>query len=91
MNEAEVGLHLTDTQENALSTLSYDHNKAFATDKKPLGTIIANEINIILNIERPYLPLLRRPAYPESPKAREALEIHIKKTPGPWCNKKGCP
>ncbi|MBW0476570.1 hypothetical protein O181_016285 [Austropuccinia psidii MF-1] len=30
-----------------------------------------------LNIERPYPPLLRRPAYPESPKSREALEIHI--------------
>ncbi|MBW0465055.1 hypothetical protein O181_004770 [Austropuccinia psidii MF-1] len=27
---------------------------------------------------KPYPPLLRRPAYPESPRAREALEIHIK-------------
>ncbi|MBW0533408.1 hypothetical protein O181_073123 [Austropuccinia psidii MF-1] len=35
-------------------------------------------VDIILNIERPYPPLLRRPAYPEIPKSREALEIHIK-------------
>ncbi|MBW0556715.1 hypothetical protein O181_096430 [Austropuccinia psidii MF-1] len=33
---------------------------------------------MILNIERPYPPLLRRPAYPQSPKSREALENHIK-------------
>ncbi|MBW0514747.1 hypothetical protein O181_054462 [Austropuccinia psidii MF-1] len=32
----------------------------------------------MLYIESPYPPLLRRPAYPESLKSREALEIHIK-------------
>ncbi|MBW0588283.1 hypothetical protein O181_127998 [Austropuccinia psidii MF-1] len=31
----------------------------------------------MLNVERPYPPLLRRPAYPGSPRAREALESHI--------------
>ncbi|MBW0514417.1 hypothetical protein O181_054132 [Austropuccinia psidii MF-1] len=36
------------------------------------------DIDIILNIERRYPPLLRRPPYPASPKSREALEIHIK-------------
>ncbi|MBW0593579.1 hypothetical protein O181_133294 [Austropuccinia psidii MF-1] len=51
---------------------------AFASDKEPLGAIIGHEADIILNIERPYPPLLRRPAYPASPKSREALEIHIK-------------
>ncbi|MBW0519111.1 hypothetical protein O181_058826, partial [Austropuccinia psidii MF-1] len=45
--------------------------------KEPLGGIIGHEVEIILNIERPYPPLLRRPAYPESPKSRDALEIHI--------------
>ncbi|MBW0476615.1 hypothetical protein O181_016330 [Austropuccinia psidii MF-1] len=30
----------------------------------------------MLNVERPYPPLLRRPAYPASPRAREALESH---------------
>ncbi|MBW0554544.1 hypothetical protein O181_094259 [Austropuccinia psidii MF-1] len=47
--------------------------------KKTLGAIIGHEIDIILNIERPYPPLLRRPAYPASPKSREALEIPINK------------
>ena len=43
-----------------------------------MGEIFGHEADIILNIERPYPPLLRRPAYPASPKSREALELHIK-------------
>ncbi|MBW0544214.1 hypothetical protein O181_083929 [Austropuccinia psidii MF-1] len=71
-------LHLTDSQENELCALLYDHREAFASDKKPLGEIIGHEADIILNIGIPYPPLPRRPAYPASPKSREALEIHIK-------------
>ncbi|MBW0560380.1 hypothetical protein O181_100095 [Austropuccinia psidii MF-1] len=78
LSEAQISLHLTDSQENELSALLYDHREAFASDKEPLGEITGHEADIILNIERPYPPLLRRPAYPESPKSREALEIHIK-------------
>ncbi|MBW0522969.1 hypothetical protein O181_062684 [Austropuccinia psidii MF-1] len=40
--------------------------------------MIGHEVDIIFNIERPYPPLSRRPAYPASPKSREALEVHIK-------------
>ncbi|MBW0520125.1 hypothetical protein O181_059840 [Austropuccinia psidii MF-1] len=47
-------------------------------DKEPLGAIFGNDADIILNIERPYPPLLRRPAYPASPQSREDLETHIK-------------
>ncbi|MBW0521815.1 hypothetical protein O181_061530 [Austropuccinia psidii MF-1] len=78
LNEAEISLHLTDKQENEISALLYDHREAFASEKEPLGAIIDHEVDIILNIERPYPPLLRRPAYPASPKSREALQIHIK-------------
>ncbi|MBW0534496.1 hypothetical protein O181_074211 [Austropuccinia psidii MF-1] len=78
LNEAEISLHLTDKQENELSSLLYDHREAFASDKEPLGEIIGHEVDIRLNTERPYPPLLEGPAYPESPKSREALEIHIK-------------
>ncbi|MBW0539169.1 hypothetical protein O181_078884 [Austropuccinia psidii MF-1] len=78
LNEAEISLHLNDSQENELSALLYDHRQAFASDKESLGEIIGHEADTILNIERPYPPLLRRPACTESPKSREALEIHIK-------------
>ncbi|MBW0510603.1 hypothetical protein O181_050318 [Austropuccinia psidii MF-1] len=78
LNESEINLHLTDKQESELSALLYDHKEAFASDKEPLGHIVGNEVDIILNIDRPYPPLLGRPAYPSSPKSREALETHIK-------------
>ncbi|MBW0535500.1 hypothetical protein O181_075215 [Austropuccinia psidii MF-1] len=78
LNEAEIILHLSDKQESDLSALLYEHKEAFESEKEPLGAIVVHEVDIILNIERPYPPLLRRPAYPASPKSREALEIHIK-------------
>ncbi|MBW0590876.1 hypothetical protein O181_130591 [Austropuccinia psidii MF-1] len=75
LNEAEICLHLTNAQENELSSVLHSHKEAFASDKEPLGANIGHEVDIILNIERPYPPPLRRPAYPASPKSREALEI----------------
>ncbi|MBW0572060.1 hypothetical protein O181_111775 [Austropuccinia psidii MF-1] len=82
LSEAKISLHLTDSQENELYALLYYHREAFASDKEPLGAIIGHEVDNILNIERHYPPLLRRPAYPSSPKSREALEIHIKEALG---------
>ncbi|MBW0570674.1 hypothetical protein O181_110389 [Austropuccinia psidii MF-1] len=78
LREPEISPHLTDKQENELSSVLYDHKGEFASDKEPLEAIIGHEADIILNIERPYPPLLRRPAYPESLKSRQALETHIK-------------
>ncbi|MBW0592143.1 hypothetical protein O181_131858 [Austropuccinia psidii MF-1] len=66
-----------------LIDLLFKYKNAFATDKEPLGAIIGHEVDIILNVEKPYPPLLRRPAYPASPRAREALEVHIKELMGP--------
>ncbi|MBW0528797.1 hypothetical protein O181_068512 [Austropuccinia psidii MF-1] len=77
LSEAEISLHLTDKQENELSALSYDHREDFASDKESLGAIIGHEVDIILNIEIPFPPLLSRPAYTEGAKSREALEIHF--------------
>ncbi|MBW0542811.1 hypothetical protein O181_082526 [Austropuccinia psidii MF-1] len=74
--------------DNKRQTFSFFNNKtklhlnAFATDKEPLGAIIGHEVNIILNAGKPYPPLSRRPAYPASPRAREALEAHIKESIG---------
>ncbi|MBW0482085.1 hypothetical protein O181_021800 [Austropuccinia psidii MF-1] len=68
---------ITISKESEISSLLYNHKEAFASDKEPLGAIIGHEVDIILNIERPYPPLLRRPACSASPKSREALEIHI--------------
>ncbi|MBW0588120.1 hypothetical protein O181_127835 [Austropuccinia psidii MF-1] len=48
----------------------------FVSDKL-IEAQISHEVDIILNGARPYPPPLRRPAYPASPRAREALESHI--------------
>ncbi|MBW0580211.1 hypothetical protein O181_119926 [Austropuccinia psidii MF-1] len=60
-----------------LIEILFQYREAFASDNEPLGAIKENEVNIILNVERPYPPLLARPAYPASPRAREALESPI--------------
>ncbi|MBW0569562.1 hypothetical protein O181_109277 [Austropuccinia psidii MF-1] len=61
-----------------LIDLLFEYNDAFSTDTEPLGSIIGHEVDIILNVVKPDLPLLRRPDYPASPRGREALEVHIK-------------
>ncbi|MBW0577003.1 hypothetical protein O181_116718 [Austropuccinia psidii MF-1] len=55
----------------------YTYNNEFASDNEPLGAKKGHEVDITLNIDRPYPPVLRRPAYPASPRDREALEKHI--------------
>ncbi|MBW0501602.1 hypothetical protein O181_041317 [Austropuccinia psidii MF-1] len=60
-----------------LIEILFQYKESFASDNEPLGSIKGHEVEIILNVERPYPPLLRRPAYPASPRAREALETHI--------------
>ncbi|MBW0561840.1 hypothetical protein O181_101555 [Austropuccinia psidii MF-1] len=55
----------------------FQYREAFASDNEPLGAIKGHEVDIILNVERPYPPLLRRPDYQAIPRAREALESHI--------------
>ncbi|MBW0503946.1 hypothetical protein O181_043661 [Austropuccinia psidii MF-1] len=56
----------------------FKYKNAFTTDKEPLGSIIGHEVDIILNVEKPHPPFLRRPAFPASPRARESIEVHIK-------------
>ncbi|MBW0583751.1 hypothetical protein O181_123466, partial [Austropuccinia psidii MF-1] len=77
---AEFNQELTEKIKGKLIDLLFKYKNAFATDKEPLGAIIGHEVDIILNVEKPYPPLLRRPAYPASPRAREALEVHIKES-----------
>ncbi|MBW0520366.1 hypothetical protein O181_060081 [Austropuccinia psidii MF-1] len=85
-NEEFVANKLVEAQINPLSSpkmrhdlidVLYTYKNAFASDNEPLGSIKGHEFYITLNIDRPYPPVLRGPAYPASPRAREALEKHI--------------
>ncbi|MBW0581824.1 hypothetical protein O181_121539, partial [Austropuccinia psidii MF-1] len=75
--EAQISPELTLEMKEELIECSFQYREAFASDNEPLGTKKGHEVDIMLNVERSYPPLLRRPAYPASPRAREALESHI--------------
>ncbi|MBW0570523.1 hypothetical protein O181_110238 [Austropuccinia psidii MF-1] len=60
-----------------LIEILFQYREAFSSDDEPLGAIKGHEVDIILDVKRPYPPLLRRPAYPAHPMAGDALESHI--------------
>ncbi|MBW0531507.1 hypothetical protein O181_071222 [Austropuccinia psidii MF-1] len=75
--EAQINPSLSPKMRDDLIDVLYTYKNAFASDNEPLGAIKGHEIDITLNIDRPYPQLLRIPAYPASPRAREAVEKHI--------------
>ncbi|MBW0489155.1 hypothetical protein O181_028870 [Austropuccinia psidii MF-1] len=75
--EAQSTPSLSPKMRHDLIDLLYTYKNAFASDNEPIGTIKGHEVDINLNIDRPYPPVPRRPAYPASHRAREALEKHI--------------
>ncbi|MBW0478912.1 hypothetical protein O181_018627 [Austropuccinia psidii MF-1] len=75
--EAQINPSLSPNMRHEIIDVLYTYNNAFASDNKPLGGIKGYEPDMTLNIDRPCPPVLRRPAYPASPRAREALEKHI--------------
>ncbi|MBW0585396.1 hypothetical protein O181_125111 [Austropuccinia psidii MF-1] len=78
LKEEEFNHEFTQKMKEKLIYLLFKYKNAFATHKEPLGPIIGQEVDRILDVEKPYPPLLRRPLYPASPRARETLEAHIK-------------
>ncbi|MBW0509110.1 hypothetical protein O181_048825 [Austropuccinia psidii MF-1] len=55
----------------------YTYTNACSSDNELLGTFKGHGVDITLDMDRPYHPVLRRLAYPASLRAREALEKHI--------------
>ncbi|MBW0510914.1 hypothetical protein O181_050629 [Austropuccinia psidii MF-1] len=49
----------------------------FAIGEEPLGKIRGHDIELYLDVERPYPPMLRRPPYPGSLETRKEIEKHI--------------
>ncbi|MBW0498064.1 hypothetical protein O181_037779 [Austropuccinia psidii MF-1] len=48
---------------------------AFAIGEEPLGKMRGHDIELYLDVERLYPPMLRRPPYPESLEARKKSRI----------------
>ncbi|MBW0559795.1 hypothetical protein O181_099510 [Austropuccinia psidii MF-1] len=75
--EAQISTYSTLEMKEELIEILFQYREAFALDNEPLGAMKVHEVDIILNVESPYPPLLRGPAYPAFTRAREGLESHI--------------
>ncbi|MBW0556559.1 hypothetical protein O181_096274 [Austropuccinia psidii MF-1] len=75
--EAQINASLSPKMRHDLIEVLYTYKNAFASDNEPSGANNGKEVDITLNIDRPYPPVLRGTAYPASPRAKEALEKHI--------------
>ncbi|MBW0515308.1 hypothetical protein O181_055023 [Austropuccinia psidii MF-1] len=76
--EAQINPSLSPKMRHHLIDVLYIYKNAVASDNEPLGAIKGHEVDIPLNIDRPYPLVIGGPAYGASPRAREDLEKHIK-------------
>ncbi|MBW0580697.1 hypothetical protein O181_120412 [Austropuccinia psidii MF-1] len=75
--EGQFSTDLTSKQKLSLLTMLRKDIPAFAIGDEPLGKIKGHDIEVYLDVEIPYPPMLRRPPYPESLKTRKEIEKHI--------------
>ncbi|MBW0473804.1 hypothetical protein O181_013519 [Austropuccinia psidii MF-1] len=50
---------------------------SFSIGEEPLGKIKGHDIELYLDVERPYPPMLRRPPYAASLETKKEIEKHI--------------
>ncbi|MBW0525691.1 hypothetical protein O181_065406 [Austropuccinia psidii MF-1] len=59
LNEAQINPSLSLNMRHEHIDVLYTYSNAFASDNEPLGAIRGHEVNITLNIDRPYPPVLK--------------------------------
>ncbi|MBW0561052.1 hypothetical protein O181_100767 [Austropuccinia psidii MF-1] len=72
--EGQFSTTLTTQQKPSLLKMLRKNRPAFSIDEEPLGKIKGHDIELYLDVERPYPPILRRPPYPASMETRKAIE-----------------
>ncbi|MBW0502386.1 hypothetical protein O181_042101 [Austropuccinia psidii MF-1] len=75
--EGKFSFNLTSKQKLSLLIFLRKNRQAFAICEEPLGKIRGHDIELYLDVERPYPPIIRRPPYPESLENRKEIEKHI--------------
>ncbi|MBW0584311.1 hypothetical protein O181_124026 [Austropuccinia psidii MF-1] len=75
--EGQSSTFLTSKQKLSLLKILRKNRPAFAIGEEPLGKIKGHDIELYLDVKRPYTPILRRPPYPESLETRKEIEKHI--------------
>ncbi|MBW0484823.1 hypothetical protein O181_024538 [Austropuccinia psidii MF-1] len=75
--EGQFGTTLTSKQKLSFLKMLRKNRQAFAIGEEPLGKIRGHYIELYLDMERPYPPMLRRPPYTASLEARKEIEKQI--------------
>ncbi|MBW0565342.1 hypothetical protein O181_105057 [Austropuccinia psidii MF-1] len=77
-NKVSIDIYQVSTHDPLEELLNEFREAQFSTTlTKPLGKIRGHDIELYLDVERPYSPMLRRPPYPESLENRKEVEKHI--------------
>ncbi|KAG0140245.1 hypothetical protein CROQUDRAFT_16213, partial [Cronartium quercuum f. sp. fusiforme G11] len=78
LEKVMLGPTLNKKQENDVKNIIRKFHKAFALGDMEIGAVKNHEVEIKLTVEKPYPPILRKAAYPASPRNRVEIERHIK-------------
>ncbi|MBW0564711.1 hypothetical protein O181_104426 [Austropuccinia psidii MF-1] len=75
--EGQFCTSLTSKQKLRLLKILRKNRPAFAIGDVPLGKIRGHDIELYIDVEIPYPPILKRPLYQESLETRKEIEHHI--------------
>ncbi|MBW0478611.1 hypothetical protein O181_018326 [Austropuccinia psidii MF-1] len=77
--DRQFSTNLTSKQKLSLLKMLRKNRPAFSIGEEPLVKIRGHDIELYLDVERPYPPTPRRRPYPASLKTRKEIEKHINK------------
>ncbi|MBW0493127.1 hypothetical protein O181_032842 [Austropuccinia psidii MF-1] len=75
--EGQFSTTLTSKQKLSFLKMLTKDRPVFSIGEEPLQKIRGHDIELYLDVERPYPPMMRRPPYPESLETRKKIEKHI--------------
>ncbi|MBW0472383.1 hypothetical protein O181_012098 [Austropuccinia psidii MF-1] len=79
--EGQFSTTLTSKQKLSLLKMLRKKRPEFSIGEEPLGNIRGHDIELYLDVERNYTPMMRRPPYPKSLETRKEIEKHFKELP----------
>ncbi|MBW0562044.1 hypothetical protein O181_101759 [Austropuccinia psidii MF-1] len=75
--EGRFSTTLTSKQKLSFLNMLRKNRPLLSIGEEPLGKIRGHDIELYLDVERPYPPILRRPPYPEGLETRKEIEKYI--------------
>ncbi|MBW0553502.1 hypothetical protein O181_093217 [Austropuccinia psidii MF-1] len=75
--EGQFSTNLTSKQKLSLLKILRKNRPAFSIGEEPSGKIRGKDIELSLDVEGPYLPMLSRPPYPASLETKKEIEKNV--------------